>query len=62
MEKLDLITPGTILWEEFMEPLGVTQNQLSRDLDITVGRIHEIIHGRRGITADTALRLVLRDL
>jgi len=55
--KLDLITPGTILWEEFMFPLGITQNQLARDLDITIGRIHDIIHGRRAITADTALRL-----
>jgi antitoxin HigA-1 len=57
MNNLDLITPGMILWEEFMEPLGVTQNQMARDLDITVGRINDIIHGKRGITADTAVRL-----
>jgi len=54
---LDLITPGTILWEEFMMPLEITQNQMARDLDITVGRINDIIHGKRSITADTALRL-----
>lgn len=57
MTNLDPITPGTILWEEFMVPLEVTQNQMARDLDITVGRINDIIHGRRSITADTALRL-----
>lgn len=57
MTKLELITPGMILWEEFMEPMGVSQNQLARDLDITAARINDIIHGKRGITADTALRL-----
>lgn len=57
MKNLELITPGTILWEEFMEPLGVTQNQMARDLDVTAGRINEIIHGKREITPDTALRL-----
>lgn len=57
MKALDLVTPGMILWEEFMEPLGITQNQMARDLDITVGRINDIIHGRRAISADTAVRL-----
>lgn len=57
MKNLELITPGTILWEEFMVPLEITQNQMARDLDITAGRINDIIHGRRSITADTALRL-----
>ncbi|MBM3632457.1 MAG: HigA family addiction module antidote protein [Alphaproteobacteria bacterium] len=56
MTNLDLITPGTILWEEFMVPLEISQNQMARDLDITVGRINDIIHGKRSITADTALR------
>jgi addiction module HigA family antidote len=55
--ELDLISPGMILWEEFMEPLEVTQNQMARDLDITVGRINDIIHGKRAISADTAVRL-----
>lgn len=57
MEKLELITPGNILWEEFMKALEVTQNQIARDLDVTVGRINDIIHGKREITPDTALRL-----
>lgn len=57
MTNLEIITPGMILWEEFMDPLGVTQNQMARDLDITVGRINDIIDGNRSITADTAIRL-----
>lgn len=56
-EKLDLITPGEILLEEFMKPLGISQNRLARDIDVPPGRINEIIKGRRTITADTALRL-----
>lgn len=51
------ISPGEILREEFLVPLGVSQNQLARDLDVTVSRIAEIIKGSREITADTALRL-----
>lgn len=54
---LPLIPPGEILFEEFMKPLGVSQNQLARDLDVGPARIHGIIHGKRAITADTALRL-----
>jgi len=55
--QLDLIPPGEILFEEFMRSLGVSQNRLARDTGVPATRIHEIIHGRRGITADTALRL-----
>ena len=55
--KLDLIPPGEILLEEFMKPLGISQNRLARDIDVPVARINDIVHGRRGITADTALRL-----
>jgi addiction module HigA family antidote len=54
---LDLIPPGEILLEEFMKPLGISQNQLARDLDIPPARINEIVKGRRSITADSALRL-----
>ena len=54
---LDPIPPGEILLCEFMEPLGISQNQLARDLDVPVARISELVHGRRSITADTALRL-----
>ena len=56
---LEPITPGEILNEEYLVPLKLTQNQLARDLDVPVGRINEIIRGRRSITADTALRLSL---
>ena len=58
-KKLDLILPGEILWKEFMEPLGLSQNKLARDIDVPVTRISDIIHGRRGITADSALRLAV---
>ncbi|MEO1189730.1 MAG: HigA family addiction module antitoxin [Pseudomonadota bacterium] len=54
---LDPIPPGEILLEEYLRPLNVSQNQLSRDLDIPVSRVSQIINGKRGITADTALRL-----
>jgi addiction module HigA family antidote len=57
MEKLNIITPGEILWEEFMKPLEISQSQIARDLDVTSGRINDIIHGKREITTDTALRL-----
>jgi antitoxin HigA-1 len=51
------ITPGEILLEEFMKPLEVSQNKLARDIDVPPARINDIVHGRRSITADTALRL-----
>jgi addiction module HigA family antidote len=57
VKKLDPIPPGEILIEEFMKPLGVSQNRLARDIDIPVSRVAEIVKGRRTITADTALRL-----
>jgi antitoxin HigA-1 len=56
-QKLELIPPGEILLEEFMKPLGISQNKLARDIDVPAGRISEIINGKRAITADTALRL-----
>ncbi|WP_342360977.1 HigA family addiction module antitoxin [Terrarubrum flagellatum] len=54
---LDLIPPGEILAEEFMKPLGVSQNRLARDIDVPVSRIAGLVKGERAITADTALRL-----
>ena len=54
---LDPIHPGEILNEEFMKPLGISINRLSRDLHVPPNRIHGIVHGTRAITADTALRL-----
>ena len=56
-KTLDLIWPGEILLEEFMKPLGVSQNRLARDIDVPPARVNDIVHGRRAITADTALRL-----
>jgi addiction module HigA family antidote len=55
--SLEPISPGEILLEEYLKPLGISQNRLSRDLDIPVSRVSEIIRGTRAITADTALRL-----
>jgi addiction module HigA family antidote len=56
-DSLDPIPPGEILSEEFMKPIGLSANQLARDIDVPPGRITEIIRGKRTITADTALRL-----
>lgn len=54
---LEPINPGEILREDFLEPLGISINQLSRDLSVPPNRISEIVNGKRAITADTALRL-----
>ena len=56
-KRLEPILPGEILEEEFMRPLGLSANALARRLDVPVTRISEIVRGKRGITADTALRL-----
>lgn len=56
-EKLPPIHPGEILREDFMQPLGLSMNKLAMDLHVPVTRIAEIVHERRGITPDTALRL-----
>jgi addiction module HigA family antidote len=59
MTKRDFppIHPGEILLTEFLEPLGISQYRLAKDISVTARRINEIVHGRRAITADTALRL-----
>lgn len=57
MSKLKNIHPGEILLEEFLVPLGISQNKLARDIDVPPRRINEIVHGLRSITADTDLRL-----
>ena len=54
---LDPITPGEILREDFMEPMKISMNKLSRDLAVPPNRISEIVNGKRAITADTALTL-----
>jgi antitoxin HigA-1 len=51
------VHPGEILREEFLAPLGVSQYQLAKAVDVPARRINEIVHGQRRITADTALRL-----
>ena len=56
-KMMDPVHPGEILMEEFLEPLGVSQYRLAKDISVPPRRINEIVHGKRSITADTALRL-----
>jgi addiction module HigA family antidote len=56
-KKLSPITPGDVLVEEFLRPMSITQNQLAKDINVPANRISQIIHGKREISADTALRL-----
>ena len=51
------IHPGEILMEEFLKPLGISQYKLAKDISVPARRINEIVHGKRSVTADTALRL-----
>jgi antitoxin HigA-1 len=53
------VHPGTILLEEFLEPMGISQYRLAKDINVPARRINEIIKGKRAITVDTALRLAL---
>jgi antitoxin HigA-1 len=55
--KLLPVSPGEILQEEFLRPLGITQYRLAKALTVPPRRINEIVHGKRAVTADTALRL-----
>ena len=56
-QKLHPVHPGEVLLEEFLKPLGISQNQLARSIGVPPRRINEIVLEKRGITADTALRL-----
>lgn len=56
-KKLAPVHPGEILSEEFLKPLGLSQNRLAMDIRVPARRINEIVLGKRRITADTALRL-----
>jgi antitoxin HigA-1 len=56
-KKLSPITPGDVLIEEFLRPMGINQNQLAKDINVPANRISQIIHGKREISVDTALRL-----
>jgi addiction module HigA family antidote len=57
MNRLSPITPGELLQEEFLEPLGISQYRLAKTIGVPASRISEIITGQRAITADTDLRL-----
>jgi addiction module HigA family antidote len=56
-KKIAPIHPGEILLEEFLKPLEISQYRLAKDINVPARRINEIVHGKRAITADTALRL-----
>jgi addiction module HigA family antidote len=56
-EKLTPVTPGEILLEEFLKPMGITKYRLAKEIGVPAQRIGEIVAGRRAITADTDLRL-----
>ena len=51
------VHPGEVLLEEFLEPMGLSQYRLAKDISVPPRRINEIVHGKRSVTADTALRL-----
>lgn len=55
--KLVPIHPGEVLFEDFLEPLGLSQYRLAQDISVPARRINEIVHGKRAVSADTALRL-----
>ena len=57
--RIKPIHPGEILLEEFLKPMGISQYRLARDISVPPRRINEIVHAKRAITADTALRLSL---
>ena len=56
-EKLPPIHPGEILMDDFLKPFGISQYRLAKSISVPARRINEIVHGKRAITADTAMRL-----
>mgnify|MGYP001820649564 CR=1 FL=1 len=56
-KKLAPVHPGEVLLEEFLQPMGISQYRLAKDISVSPRRINEIVHGQRSITANTALRL-----
>ena len=56
-KKVPPVHPGEILLEEYLIPMGISQYRLSKEISVPARRINEIVHGKRGITADTAVRL-----
>ena len=57
MRNIDLVTPGELLKEEFLEPMGISQYRLAKEIGVPAQRIGQIIAGKRSVTADTDLRL-----
>ncbi len=55
--KIPPLHPGEVLLEEFIKPMGLSQNKVGRDLGVSPRRVNEIVLGKRSVTADTALRL-----
>lgn len=55
--KMSPVHPGEILMEDFLKPMGISQYRLAHDISVPPRRINEIVHGNRGVSADTALRL-----
>jgi len=53
----DVEHPGIVLWEEYLQPLGISQSRFSRDVHISYPRANELLNGKRALTPDTALRL-----
>lgn len=56
-KTMEPIHPGEVLSEEFLKPLNISQYRLAKDINVPARRINEIVHGKRSVTADTALRL-----
>lgn len=56
-KRLPPVCPGEILLEEYLKPMLISQYRLAKDMSVSARRINEIVHGKRSITADTALRL-----
>ncbi len=57
MERLPPVHPGEVLLEDFMKPLGLSQYRVAKDIGVSPIRISQIVHGKRAVTADTAMRL-----
>ena len=57
VNKMENVHPGEVLLEEFLVPMGLSQNRIAREIGVPPRRINEIVHGKRAVTADTALRL-----
>jgi len=57
MSRLDPVTPGELLLEEFLTPMGISQYRLAKEIGVPAQRISEIVSGKRSVTADTDLRL-----